>query len=238
MKRIITFAVALAMCIGSAQAQTKSDKTAKELIGDYTVGDVAVTKSPQQLPIILWGGEAATFWANGGTITTADSIFGKAGLSFKLTPGDDSVKQARDYLTGKSPYFRGTYRMACVYAEEFNKDPKTKPIMILQLSYSQGDHMVSREGVKKLNDLKGKTICLQGPGPHLGLVEDSLSAANLKWNDIKIIWAKDLTGPNGPAEMMRKNPKIDVACVITPDMIGLCSGIDQTGSGASSRCCG
>jgi outer membrane protein OmpA-like peptidoglycan-associated protein len=31
---------------------------------------------------------------------------------------------------------------------------------------------------------------------------------------------------------MRKDPSIDAACVITPDMLGLCSGIDQTGSGA------
>ena len=233
MKKILSFAVALAMCFGSAlQAQTKSDNTAKELIGDYTVGDVAAGQ--QQVPIILWGGEAATFWANGGTTTTADSIFGKAGLSLKLTPGDDSVQQAKDYLSGKSPYFRGTYRMACVYAEEFNKSPKTAPVMILQLSYSQGDHMVSRENIKTLNDLKNKkpVICLQGPGPHLALVEDSLSSVGLTWNDVEIRWADDLTGPKGPAEMMRKDPKIDIACVITPDMIGLCSGIDQTGSGA------
>jgi hypothetical protein len=231
MKRIITFVVALAMFGSTLQAQTKSEKTAKELIGDYTVGDVVET-TPRQLPIILWGGEAATFWANGGTTTTAESIFGKAGLSFKLTPGDDSVQQAKDYLTGKSPYFRGTYLMASVYEEEFNKDPRTKPVMILQLSYSQGDHMVSREPIKTLNDLKGKTICLQGPGPHFPLVQDSLDSVGLTWNDIKVKWAKDLTGPNGPAEMMRKDPTIDVACVITPDMIGLCSGIDEIGSGA------
>lgn len=229
-KRFVAAALIALFC-SIGQAQTKSDKTAKELIGDVKVGDVADTK-PWQLPVILWGGEAATWRANGGTTTAADSIFGKAGLSLKLVPGDDSVKQAQDYLSGKSPFFRHTFYNCCVYAELFNADPRTKPVMIMQLSYSQGDHMVSRQEIKTLNDLKGKTICLQGPGPHLALVQDSLSSVNLTWNDVKIKWAKDLTGPNGPAEMMRKDPTIDVACVITPDMIGLCSGLEDTGSGA------
>jgi ABC-type nitrate/sulfonate/bicarbonate transport system substrate-binding protein len=58
-----------------------------------------------------------------------------------------------------------------------------------------------------------------------------LKAAGLTWDDITIVWVKDLTGPNGPAEKFRKG-ECDVACVVTPDMIGLCSGVDQVGSGA------
>ena len=228
--RLLSAIIVLIMSV-QATAQTKSDRTASQMIGNVSVGNVAET-TPWQLPVILWGGEAATWYANGGTTTTSDSIFGKSGLSFKITPGDDSIQQAKDYLSGKSPFFRGTFYMCSVFAEEFNKDPRTKPVMILQLSYSQGDHMVSRQEIKKLNDLKGKTICLQGPGPHLALVQDSLTSVGLTWNDIKVKWAKDLTGPNGPAEMMRNDPTIDVACVITPDMIGLCSGLEDTGSGA------
>ena len=227
LRTTLLFAATFLMLSTVGFAQQKS---AKDLIGDVSVGEAT---SGERMPIILWGGEAATFWANGGVKTTPNSIYAKAGLKLTLTPGDDSIQQARDYLSGKSPYFRGTFRMACLFAEEFNKDPRTKPVMILQLTYSLGDHMVSRANVKTLNDLKGKTICLQQGGPHLGLVEDSLSSVGLAWSDVNIVWAKDLTATdNSPAEMMRKDSKIDVACVVTPDMIGLCSGLDQTGSGA------
>jgi outer membrane protein OmpA-like peptidoglycan-associated protein len=117
-------------------------------------------------------------------------------------------------------------------SEAINRDPRTKPVMIYQLTWSVGDHMVARENVKTLNDLRGKKVCLQADGPHLGLVDDSLKAANLTWNDITVVYAKNLTGDDSPSAMMRADQSIDVACVITPDMLGLCSAIDQKGSGA------
>ena len=39
----------------------------------------------------------ATFLANGGLETKANSIYGKQGLKIKLTGGDDFVAQVRDY---------------------------------------------------------------------------------------------------------------------------------------------
>ncbi len=47
-----------------------------------------------------------------------------------------------------------------------------------------------------------------------------------------IVWTKDLTGPEGAAELFRKDNTIDAACVITPDMLGLTGGINAAGSGA------
>ncbi len=64
------------------------------------------------------------------------------------------------------------------------------------------------------------------------MLNDSLVAAGITWNDITVVWAKNLTGPDSPSEMYRKDKTIDACCVISPDMIGLCSGIDQVGSGA------
>jgi len=221
-------------CVGNAQAQ---QQTAKGLIGDVAVGPPPTTTGEVNVPIILWGGEAATFWANGGVSTTNDSIYGQSGLKIKLTPGDDSIQQARDYISGKSPMYRGTYRMACLFAEQFNADARTKPVMIMQLSYSLGDHMVAVEQIKTLNDLlkplngKKVRVALQQGGPHLGLVEDSLKSVGGKWSDIEVVWTKNLTGDDSPAAALREG-KCDVACVVTPDMIGLCSGIDQKGSGA------
>jgi hypothetical protein len=49
---------------------------------------------------------------------------------------------------------------------------------------------------------------------------------------VKVVWAKNLTGDSSPAELFKKDDSIDACCVISPDMVGLCSGIDQKGSGA------
>lgn len=204
----------------------------ESLVGPVTVKEVTTVK-PTVVPYITWGGDVAAFYANGTSLTTTpDSIYGKLGLSLKFVNGDNFIQQTKDYMEGKTPYIRGTFRMLGQASEVLGSDERTKPVIVLQLTWSLGDHLVAREGVKTLNGLKGKKICLQQGGPHVGLLQDTLDAANLKWSDITVVWAKDLSGPNGPAEMMRKDATIDVACVITPDMIGLCSGLDQTGSGA------
>ena len=209
------------------------------MVGKVDVQSVTET-GPRQVPFILWGGDVATFLANGGLTTKPDSIYGQAGLNLKLVPGDDTVVQAKDYLSGKSPYFRGTVGMCALASEVFNKSVSTKPVMFLQLTWSLGDHLVGRENIRSLNDLKPvsgkkKRICLQQAGPHLVLVDDSLSAAGIKWEEIEVVWAKDLSGSDSsPAEMFRKDPTIDACCVISPDMSGLCTDLKSVGTGAES----
>jgi hypothetical protein len=223
MRKLIALIVLVMFC-QQAEAQTSF----KSLIGDVEVGDFQDTG---ELPIITWGGEAATFLANGGVETKPDSIFGQAGLKFKLMPGDDFVGQVKSYMGGR-PWIRGTFRMMCMAAEVMNSDPRTKPVMVLQLTYSQGDHLVGSKDIKTLNDLKGKRVAIQQGGPHMGLLADALEAAGMSFADITPVWCKDLTASDdSPAEKMRGG-EADAATVITPDMIGLCSGLDQTGSGA------
>ena len=64
-------------------------------------------------------------------------------------------------------------------SEVVGSDPRTKSVIVLQLSWSAGDHIVAREGIRSLNDLKGKKIACQQGGPHVGLLFDSLAAAKL-----------------------------------------------------------
>ncbi|MEO0530403.1 MAG: hypothetical protein AAF266_07460 [Planctomycetota bacterium] len=188
------------------------------------------------VPFITWGGDAATFHANGGLKTQSGSIYGEAGLKLNLTPGDDFVQQVKDYMGGKSPFLRGTFRMLGQASEVIGSDPRTKPVVILQLSWSGGDHIVAREGFKTLNDLKrdgkkARIACQQG-GPHVGLLYDALAAAQLTNDDVEIVFVPDLTGPKGAAEKFRNDSSIDACCVITPDMIGLTGGLDSRGTGA------
>lgn len=206
-----------------------------ELIGQVSAKPV---QSGDQIPVpfITWGGDVATFQANGGLTTATGSTYQDMGLNLKLTPGDDFVQQVKDYLGGKTPFLRGTMRMLGQASEVLGRDARTKPVVILQISWSQGDHIVAREGLKTLNNLRraGKKVriaCQQG-GPHVGLLYDSLAQARIRRDEVDIEWLADLTGPNGPAEKFRQDDSIDACCVITPDMIGLTGGVDSTGSGA------
>ncbi len=94
-----------------------------------------------------------------------------------------------------------------------------------------GSHRQSREHPQTKRFERQKIACQQG-GPHVGLLYDSLAAAQLTNKDVTIVWTKDLTGPGGAAELFRKDASIDACCVITPDMLGLTGGMDSSGSGA------
>ena len=221
----------LVVWIGSTLfTQTHAQEKFKTLVGPVQVA--AVPKGTLSVPYLTWGGDVATFLANGDMKTKKGSTFDKLGLDMQLVPGDDFIGQVRNYMSGKTPFLRGTMHMLGLSSEVTGSDPRTKPVVILQLSWSAGDHIVGRRTIKNLNDLKGKKIACQQGGPHVGLLYDSLSAAQIAKNDVTIVWVKDLTGANGPAEAFRKDPTIDACCVITPDLIGLTSGFDSVGSGA------
>lgn len=214
------------------------------------VGDVqkkpAVQENPVLVKTITWGADAAVYYANGGVTTAKGSIYDKLGLNIKLQNQDDFVQQTRDYIGGQ-PFVRGTMRMMGMASEVFGEN-SLSPVIITQLSFSKGDHLVAVKEIRTLNDLvpkdgkKVKIICQQG-GPHPGLLFDSFKyvkkedGSSLTIDDVEMVWVQDLTGPNGPAQALRDG-KGDVACVITPDMLGLCGDFDSVGSGAEGTVAG
>ena len=221
-------AVGLAFFPGLVSSQERFS----ELVGPVNVQSVNAGAS-LRVPYITWGGDMATFYANGGLQTKRDSIFDRQGLRLNLVAGDDFVGQVRDYLSGKSPFLRGTFRMMGMASEVIGSDPRTKGVAILQMTWSAGDHLISRGSIKTVADLKGSTVALQQGGPHVGMLDDVLKAANLSWDDIQVRWAKDLTGTkDSPSEIFRSDSGVDACFAITPDMLGLCGGLDNQGTGA------
>ena len=242
MKRATLFMLIIALC-----SVIKADpKPIKDVVGNLEVKSVDLSKQVI-VPSILWGGDAPLHKANGGVTTTPNSIYGKLGLNIKIVPGDDPIKQVKDYVGGNSPFVRLTMRMAGIVSESLHASQEIRPRMVFQETFSLGDHIVFREKddnlensngklkVKKIttiNDLKGTKGCLQSEGPHVGLVADTLTAANLTWDDVEIKWVKDITGPNGPLEAMKNDPSIDWVCLVTPDMLAACITPDGVGTGA------
>lgn len=209
-----------------------AEKPFLDLVGNAAVGEVTQT-APLTVPYITWGGDVATFYANGGLTTAPGSIFQAQDLNLKLTPGDDFIQQVRDYLAGKTPLLRGTFHMIGLASDVIGADPRTKGVCILQMTWSAGDHMVVRPDVKTVRDLKGKTVALQQGGPHVGMLDDVLKTGQLTWDDIKVVWTRDLNGtPDSPPEVFRARTGVAACFAITPDMMGLTGGLQNTGTGA------
>ena len=211
--------------------QSNAQNRFSETVGPVTIQAVNFT-TPLVVPYIIWGGEAALFYANGGLQTKPGSIMSNLGLNLKLVPGDDFPQQVKNYLAGKSPILRGTFRMISQASEVVGRDSRTKGVVFGQLTWSAGDHFVGRSHIKKITDLKGKKLVIQTGGPHVGMLYDLLRTARLSKAGVTIIWVDDLTGPNGPAERFRNDSTISGCFVITPDMVGLTGGHENKGTGA------
>jgi len=193
-----------------------------------------VQKGPPVLvPLITWGGDIATILANGnGRLTAKGSIFDKLGLNLKLVREDDFKKQTEAYRRGDSPYLRGTLGMINMAVEALSDDPRTKPVVIYQMTWSSGgDALVVKEGIKTVGDLKGKTIAVQAYGPHVQLLTEMLRDAGLSTRDVTIKWTRDLTGTSETPGEAFSQPGIDAATVISPDALLLTSN-GTVGTGA------
>ena len=195
------------------------------------VGPVAA--GPVQVPIITWGGDIATIYANGNAKATGrTSVFGKLGLNLNLVREDVFAKQVAAYMSGKSPYLRGTLGMINMAAEVASRDPRTKPVIVYQLTWSSGgDALVVKGNVKSTKELKGKSVAVQAYGPHVDYLAKVLADAGLSVKDVNIKWVADITGgANSPAAALREG-SVDAAMVIIPDALALSSN-GTVGTGA------
>jgi len=186
-------------------------------------------------PMITWGGDVATIYANGNSAATSPgSIFDMQKLRVKLVREDVFVNQVKNYMSCKSPYLRGTLGMLNLAAEATEKDPRTKMVVIYQMTWSAGgDAMVVKTGIKSPKDLKGKTIAVQAYGPHIDYLTKILADAGLGIKDVTVRWVRDLTGSDQTPMAALYESDIDAAMVIIPDALALTSN-GTVGTGAES----
>jgi ABC-type nitrate/sulfonate/bicarbonate transport system substrate-binding protein/outer membrane protein OmpA-like peptidoglycan-associated protein len=232
MIRLVALAVTLGAWSISAAAAPKyvQSPPLSETLASASVGEVAPSF---QVPIITWGGDIATIYANGNQAQTAPgSLFAADGQTFTLVREDVFSKQVEAYLSGRSPYLRGTLGMINMAAEVLSKDPRTKPVVVYQLTWSAGgDALVVKPGIGSARDLKGKTIALQAYGPHVDYMTKVLADAGLTTADVKLKWLPDLTGTSNTPMASLQQGDADAAFVITPDAMVLTSG-GTVGTGA------
>lgn len=235
MQRLLGTAVLSAGLIAGAGGAGAVDYVqAPPLATVVKTGVAACTgKEALQLPIITWGGDIATVFANGNQAETArGSLFEKAGLRVRLAREDVLAKQLESYLACRTPFLRGTLGMLGQVAEVTERDPRTSMVLIYQLTWSAGgDALVVKGNVNQPSDLRGKTIALQAYGPHIDYLARVLRDAGLGLKDVKLRWVKDLTGTNQSPRAAFREPGIDAAMLIIPDALALTSG-GKVGTGA------
>jgi ABC-type nitrate/sulfonate/bicarbonate transport system substrate-binding protein len=229
MKRVIGILLA-AVCAQSFAAPNYIELKPLTDVVDTRVG--AVKSGVKTLPIITWGGDLATIYGNGGASTQSNSVFKQNGLSFQLDREDIFANQLEDYLSGKTPYLRGTMGMMSLAQDLLNEDPRTRPVVFYQMTWSSGgDALVVKDSIKSAKGLKGKTIAIQAYGPHTDYLFTVLKDAGLKPSDVTLKWLPDLTGTDNSPMAAFYESDIDAAFVITPDAMALTSG-GKMGTGA------
>jgi outer membrane protein OmpA-like peptidoglycan-associated protein len=191
------------------------------------------------LPVITWGGDIATIYANGGSATSKGSFFDDEGLEIEIFREDNFVAQAQKCLDGETPYLRGTMGMINLAAPAFAAKG-VNLVPFYQITWSTGgDAMVVRGNIKRVRDLRGKKIALQAYGPHLEYLGKILADDGLSFREVTLVWLPDLTLPpydtkgvaTDPASAMRADATIDAAMVIIPDALALTSS-GKVGTGA------
>ena len=177
-----------------------------------------------KVPLIAWGADVVTIHANGDNKKTASgSTFDRLGLKIQLYREDDFVKQVESYLKGETPFLRGTMGMLNMAADITENDDRTKMVVIFQHSWSAGgDAFVTKPGINKVEDLRGKTIAVQAYGPHVDYMTKLLADAGLKLSDVKIQWTRDLFGLDGDTPAAKfYGSEVDACFVIIPDALAL-----------------
>ncbi len=235
--RALLVAAALALAVDAAGQSTVEYVTPErpftERVKDMPVGDVPATGAVR-IPTMTWGGDLVTLFAAGGRATAKESRYGKAGLSLELGHQDDFVEQVRAYLAGTSPFLRGTLGMIHCASAALSRDPRTRPVIVLLLTWSTGgDALVVRPGIRQVKDLKGKRVVLQQYSAHIDWLDILLRDAGLTWADVDARFVPMLTAApdwdpklaaRDPANAFRRDPEAAATCVISLDAMALTAG--------------
>lgn len=194
----------------------------------------SVKSGTLQVPLITWGGDVATVY------TYDSGLFRAEGVDVSFFVENNFPRQLERCLDGETPFLRGTMGMINSAAEVFKRNGLDL-VVIYQLTWSTGgDALVTRPGVKRPQNLSGKTVALQLYGPHMDYLANILDNAGVSASDVSFKWFKELSFPSydtrgkivDPVSAFLEDSSIDGVMCIIPDALSLTSG-GKTGTGAA-----
>lgn len=224
-----TLALAAALVASSAAnavSYVKQDNLEKHIAVNGIAGNVKVGNEVP-MPVITWGADMRTELV----------VNSNKGMNFRLELQDSLVEQMTQYISGYTPYFRGTMSQGAILNYMVRNNPDMAPIAIVKLSDSRGgDVLVTKNGITNLKELCSgkKTIAVQAYGPHLNLLNRALKDGGCSIDDVNVKWVADLTeSVNSPLEALYED-NVDAAIMISPDAAIATSSANGSGVGDGS----
>jgi len=185
-----------------------------------------------QFPINIWPGWAPIIVANNGLEPNEGSLFfQKYGFYVKLSIVDDPVKARDLFASGHSHILWGTLDMIALFAPELVKDSRTVPVVCQQIDFSDGgDGVVSREGIKSINDFrmkegKRKKAVLAQNSPSHYLIMSLLIDAGIDPAEVDFRWSADAPAA---AKIFVQDPSFDAFVGWSPDIYTVSEQLKNT----------
>jgi NitT/TauT family transport system substrate-binding protein len=178
---------------------------------------------PLRVGIVTWPGYAGGIVANNGFKPNEDCIyFNKYGLKVEFLLMEDIDVRNKAFAKGGEDGVDIVWSTVDFWANElpgFLKD-NVKARAIMQVDWSRGgDAIVADSSIKKIEDLKGKTVSLATQTPSDWLLEYSLENSSLDDSDKSDITHRlvgTTASPDARANFVAR--KVDAAVVWEPDV--------------------
>ena len=115
----------------------------------------------------VWAGWAPIIWANQGSRPKKPWKDAKGNeFQVELVLADNPVDMGNAFAAGKTHIGWATVDMLPLFVNRLNRDPRTMPRVYQQIDWSNGgDGVVSRDAIKSVSDLRGKTVVLAQNSP-------------------------------------------------------------------------
>ena len=167
----------------------------------------------------VWAGWAPIVWANQGAKAGKVWKDGKGGeFQVELQLADDPVAMGNLVANGTHIGW-GTVDMLPLIIERLKKDPRTMPRVYQQVDWSNGgDGIVSRNSIKEIADLRGKTVVLAQNSPSHFFLLMMLQNGGVNPSEVKMKFTKDAFQA---AQAYNQNPDIAACVSWAPDIYTL-----------------
>ncbi|MFY0656311.1 MAG: hypothetical protein JXR12_06145 [Neptunomonas phycophila] len=226
LKLIALAATLMASTAANAVNYVKQENLEKHIAVNGIASNVKVGRDVP-MPVITWGADMRTELVNTNN----------KGMSFRLELQDSLVEQMTQYISGYTPYFRGTMSQGAILNYMVRNNPELAPVAIVKLSDSRGgDVLVTKNGINNLKQLctGNKTIAVNAYGPHLNLLNRALKDGGCSINDVTVKWVPDLTESDDSPLAALYEPDVDAAIVISPDAAIATASANGSGIGDGS----
>lgn len=162
--------------------------------------------------VVTWGGYAGGQFFNKGFAANTDSRYYKDyGFLVNFTVIDDFATSRDAFKAGKCQLLWSTVDS---FPTEVDSLSKIEPIFLFQADWSRGgDAIVVREGIKTINDLKGKKVTVAFGTPSHTFLIWMLKAGGLTMKDIEIVEVPSAID----SATTYKAGAVDAAVVWSPD---------------------